>query len=60
MDILPTVAPLSLVFAYCLWRAFQRHAEYGRRRDAEKLIARMTRDEVVGVLQRARTRPADD
>lgn len=60
MDILPTVAPLSLIFACFLWRAVQRHAKYGRRRDAEKLIARMTRDEVVDVLQRAQVHPADD
>lgn len=60
MDILSTVVPVSLMFACLFWRGLQRHAEYGRRRDAEMLIARMTRDEVVGVLQRARTRSADD
>jgi len=43
-----------LAFACPVWREHRRRVGYGHRKHAERLLRRMTRDEVVRVLQRAK------
>ena len=59
-DLIAIMVPSFLAVACPMWREYRRHAKYGHRKHAERLLRRMTRDEIVRVLQRAKPGPGDN